>query len=122
MLWILARWSVSAAAVAYAALAMNHALHSNWQSSSPLGSAHAEAWIFAAYHWYGIAFSLVAAAGLAVLNIRPGWPHLKRRWTLLLALALALGILVPRGHHFLMVERCLDRTGELNYERQVCET
>ena len=121
MIWTLARWSIGAAAVAYGALAMNHAIYGTWQTTAPPGYEHAEAWAFAAYHWYGISLSFAALAGLAAINLRRGWPRLRSRWTLFLTLIVILGIVVPRAHHFLAVDACLDLGGRWNYERQICE-
>ena len=119
-LWTYSRWLVSITAVAAALLILNYAAVSAWQTATLPGAEHPAVWRYAAYESFGQSISLLAVAILAAINIRPGWPYLKGKWTAGFLLVAILGILYPRIDHFLAIDKCLDAGGAWDYERQVC--
>lgn len=119
--WRIARWSVSAAAAAGALVTLNHGLYSTWQATAPPGNEYAAVWAHEARLSIGYAVAFSAVAIIAAVILRPGWPHLKSKRTLVILIAGILGLLYPRAQHFLAVDACLDRGGRWDYRHEVCE-
>lgn len=121
MIWKLARWTLGLAALIWALLALNHAMFGVMATAATPTNQHPEFWAYVVYRYLGYSLALFAAAIFIVLNLRKGFPYLKRRWNILLFIIAMFGILAPRVDHFLGIDRCLDRGGWWNYEFQVCE-
>ena len=68
----------------------------------------------------GNAVSLCLVASLLFLNIRVGWPYLRSRFTLILAIGVAVAFVWPRASHFVDVDRCLDSGGMWNAKAESC--
>ena len=121
MAWTIARWVIAIGAVVCALLYLNHALFSAWQTVAPPGYKHPEAWAYQAYKSLGYSVAFLAAAILVMINLRPGWPYWKNRWTALAFIVAILGLALPRAQHFLKVDACLDQGGSWDYVYQVCK-
>lgn len=121
MFWKLARWTFGLAVLICAFLALNHAMFSVMATAAPPTNQHPEFWAYEVYRWLGYSLALFSAAILIVLNLRKGFPYLKRKRNVLLLVIAMFGLLAPQVNHFFDVDRCLDQGGRWNYEFQVCE-
>jgi len=121
VIWKLARWTLGLAVLIWALLALNHAMFSVMATAAPPTNEHPEFWAYEVYRHLGYSLALFAAAIFIVLNLRKGFPYLKRKRNILLFGIAVFGLLAPRVDHFFDVDRCLDRGGRWNYDFQVCE-
>ena len=60
------------------------------------------------------AFASVLMGAVVFLNIRPGWPYLRSRYTWLLVLGIVLAVVWPSVAEFFAVDSCLDAGGMWN--------
>lgn len=119
--WTLIRWLISIALAIVALLVVNYAFYSAWQTVAPPGNKTPEAWKYEAVKSFWLFISLLSVTVLTAINLRPGWPHLRSKWTMLFLAVAVLGVVYPRAHHFLEVDRCLDSGGRWHYMRQICQ-
>lgn len=94
MAWTIARWAIAIGAIACGLLFLNYTFFGVWQAAH-LGDKPPYAWEYHAYKSLGYSVVFLATAILVVINLRPGWPHLRKKWT---ALALIVAILGLRCH------------------------
>ena len=120
MRWALARWLVSLIAVVCSLLVMNYAALSAWQAAALPDNACPEASRWEAFSLFWQAIALLSVGVLAAINIRPGWPNLRNKWTAFFVLVVVFGFVFPRVAHFLEVEKCRNIGGTWDTKGQVC--
>jgi|GEM_PF-2145422 len=116
----LVRWTIVIALLAGAFFALNRALFSIMATAAPPTNEYPDAWAYEFYLSAGHLLALLAAATFVAVNLRKGFPYLKRKWTVVLVCLIALGIIVPRANQFLSVDSCLDSGGCWDYQANVC--
>ncbi len=121
MFWNLARWILGLAVLIWALLTLNHAMFAVMATAAPPTNQHPEFWAYVVYRYLGYSLALFAAAVFIMLNLRKGFPYLRRKWNILLFVIAMFGLLAPRVDHYFDVDRCLDSGGRWNYDFQVCE-
>jgi hypothetical protein len=118
----IARWVASLAAFSLAAIYLNHALFSAWQTVAAPGYQHAELWEYSAYLSIGYAFTLICIGVLAAVNIRWRWPNLRSKWNVLLLGGALAALIWPRAWHFIEIDACLDSGSRWDYEYERCSS
>lgn len=116
----ISRWVGSLAAFALAALCLNHAGFSAWQTAAPPGYQNPEIWEYSAYLATGHAVTLICIGMLAAINIRWGWPNLRSKWNLFFLGGALVALIWPRVWHFMEIDACLDSGSKWDYEYERC--
>ena len=94
------RWILLVLLLLVAYVNLNAATFHGWQTAAPPGYENPGPHAYAAGQLLGNAVSLCLFGSLLFLNIRVGWPYLRSRYTLVLAIGVVVAFVWPRASHF----------------------
>ncbi|NIW57121.1 MAG: hypothetical protein GWN21_18290 [Gammaproteobacteria bacterium] len=92
-----------------------------WHAAALSADEFPEALKWKAFEYLWQSVALLAVAAMAAINIRPGWPHLRSKWTAFCVLVIVFGLLFPRAVYYVEVKKCLDIGGKWNNQAELCK-